>query len=238
MAVVLIVEDEPRIADLIDRTLRRHGHETLLAATGHEALDIANRSDPALIILDLGLPDLDGTAVARRLRLHSDVPILMLTARAAERDRIDGLQAGADDYVVKPFSPAELALRVDAILRRGRRDPADEVLRFDDGRLVIDLSARRVTLIDDDGSTRDVSLTPTEWQLLAAFAGRPGRVWSRAELIARARGFDFDGDERTIDSHIKNLRRKLVRGGSSGAIETVTSAGYRFSRSRDVTPDA
>ena len=230
MAVVLVVDDEVRICDLVRRYLEHDGHQVLTAGTGAEALAVGAHSDIDLVILDLRLPDIGGEEVARELRRTSDVPILMLTAKVDERDRIGGLEAGADDYVTKPFSPRELVLRVGAILRRGRDATADDpVSSFGDGTLVIDEVTRRVT---SHGTV--VDLTPTEWGVLLSLAAQPGRVCSRYELINRVRGYEFDGYERTVDSHVKNLRRKIETDPAHPVlVQTVTGVGYRLGVDRD-----
>jgi DNA-binding response OmpR family regulator len=227
---VLVVEDEYKLRELVRTYLERVGLEVFSTGSGAEALSQAATGSPDLVILDLGLPDVPGEEVAREIRATSDVPILMLTAKSDERDRIAGLELGADDYVTKPFSPRELVLRVQAILRRGR-DAGGEVgpLSFGQGQLVIDEDRRRVLV-----SGQVVDLTPTEWGLLVALARVPGRVYSRYELINRVRGYEFDGYERTVDSHIKNLRRKIETDPSEPRIvETVLSAGYRLGLNRD-----
>ncbi len=227
---VLVVEDETKLRDLLRSYFEREGMVVLSTASGSEAIDLAKRGSPDLVILDLGLPDLPGEEVARDLRNIMDVPILMLTAKASESDRIRGLELGADDYMTKPFSPRELVLRAQAILRRGR-DAAPNVnsSSFGHGTLVIDESRREV-LVEGTG----VELTPTEWGLLLALATTPGRVYSRFELINRTRGYEFEGYERTVDSHVKNLRRKIERDpGSPRIVETVLGAGYRLGLSRD-----
>ncbi len=232
MAIVLVVDDEPRIRELLCRYLEREGHAVLTAAGGAEALDIASRTAVDLVMLDLRLPDVPGEEVAAELRRRGDVPILMLTAKVDERDRITGLEAGADDYVTKPFSPRELMLRVGAILRRGRATDArtdDAPASYAGGQLVIDETRRRVTAAGDA-----VELTPTEWGLLQALAAQPGRVCSRYELINRVRGYEFEGYERTIDSHVKNLRRKIeVDPATPVFVQTVTGVGYRLGVDRD-----
>ena len=230
MAVVLVVDDEARIRDLVRRYLEHEGHQVLSAASGAEALEVAAHATVDLVVLDLRLPDVPGEEVARELRRRSDVPILMLTAKVDERDRIHGLEAGADDYVTKPFSPRELVLRVAAILRRGRTGatPAEPV-SYGQGMLTIDEAVRRVVV---NGSV--VELTPTEWGVLVALAAQPGRVCSRYELINRVRGYEFDGYERTVDSHVKNLRRKIEPDPTSPAVvQTVTGVGYRLGIDRD-----
>src|SRR5580700_439389 len=199
---VLVVEDETKLRKLLRSYFEREGMVVLSTASRSEAIDLAQRGRPDLVILDLVLADIPGEDVAQDLRRFMDVPILMLTAKASESDRIRGLELGADDYMTKPFSPRELMLRAQAILRRGREaSPSDERSSFGDGTLIID-EARREVLLDD----RPIELTPTEWSLLVALATTPGRVYSLFELINRTRGYEFEGYERTIDSHVKNLR--------------------------------
>ena len=230
MAVVLVVDDEVRIRDLVRRYLEHEGHQVLTAGSGAEALEAARRTAVDLIVLDLRLPDITGEEVAAEVRKLSEIPILMLTAKVDERDRIHGLEVGADDYVTKPFSPRELVLRVGAILRRGRSSTADAVTEsFGGGMLIIDEATRRVTV-----SGELVELTPTEWGLLLALAAQPGRVCWRYELINRVRGYEFDGYERTVDSHVKNLRRKIEPHSTQPTIvQTVTGVGYRLGLDRD-----
>ena len=230
MAVVLVVDDEVRIRDLVRRYLEHEGHQVLTAGSGAEALEVAGHTAVDLIVLDLRLPDITGEEVAAEIRTTSDIPILMLTAKVDERDRIHGLEVGADDYVTKPFSPRELVLRVRAILRRGRSSPPESPTEsFGGGSLVIDESTRRVTVNGDL-----VELTPTEWGVLLALAAQPGRVCSRYELINRVRGYEFDGYERTVDSHVKNLRRKIEPNPTQPTIvQTVTGVGYRLGLDRD-----
>ena len=230
MAVVLVVDDEVRIRDLVRRYLEHEGHQVLTAGSGAEALEAAWRTAVDLIVLDLRLPDITGEEVAAEVRKLSDIPILMLTAKVDGRDRIHGLEVGADDYVTKPFSPRELVLRVGAILRRGRSSTADAVTEsFGGGMLIIDEATRRVTV-----SGELVELTPTEWGVLLALAAQPGRVCSRYELINRVRGYEFDGYERTVDSHVKNLRRKIEPDSTQPTIvQTVTGVGYRLGLDRD-----
>lgn len=228
---VLVVEDEPKLRDLLRSYLEREGFEVFTTASGAEALTVAGKADLALVLLDLGLPDIPGEVVARELRLQSDVPIIMLTARSDERDRIAGLELGADDYMTKPFSPRELILRVQAILRRGRSGSEDsQTSSYGNAALVIDEPRREVTVRGER-----VELTPTEWAILAALARHPGRVYSRYELINRARGYEFEGYERVIDSHVKNLRRKIEADPRKPTIiRTVLGGGYRL----DITKDA
>ena len=229
MAVVLVVDDEVRIRDLVRRYLEHDGYQVLTAASGAEALDVARSTALDLIVLDLRLPDIGGEEVAREIRRRSDVPIVMLTAKVDERDRIAGLETGADDYITKPFSPRELLLRVAAILRRGRTTVAVGPASYASGQLVIDETLRQVR-----AGGVVVELTPTEWGLLLALAAQPGRVCSRYELINRVRGYEFDGYERTVDSHIKNLRRKIEPDSAHPiVVQTVTGVGYRLGVDRD-----
>jgi DNA-binding response OmpR family regulator len=227
---VLVVEDEPKLRELLRSYFEREGMVVLSTASGSEAIDLARRGQPDLVVLDLGLPDVPGEDVATEVRTFADVPILMLTAKASEADRIRGLELGADDYVTKPFSPRELMLRAQAILRRGTQaSPVNERSSFGNGELVID-GARREVLLQG----QSVELTPTEWSLLTALATTPGRVYSRFELINRTRGYEFEGYERTVDSHVKNLRRKVEPDPRSPrVIETVLGAGYRLGLTRD-----
>ena len=228
-ATVLLVEDERKLRDLVRSYLERGGFTVLSTGSGAEAISLAADAAPDLVVLDLGLPDVPGESVARELRAAGQVPILMLTARATEEDRIAGLELGADDYVTKPFSPRELVLRVQAILRRGGPASGQEIASYGDGALIIDEPRRRLTVRGEP-----VDLTPTEWGILVALATVPGRVYSRFELINRVRGYEFEGYERTIDSHVKNLRRKLEKDpGSPEIVQTVLGGGYRLSLARD-----
>ena len=229
-ATVLVVEDERKLRDFIRSYLERAGFTVLSTGSGAEAITMARAAEPDLVVLDLGLPDVSGETVASELRSMSAVPIVMLTARAAEEDRIRGLELGADDYVTKPFSPRELVLRVQAILRRGGPTAAQQgVTGYGGGELVIDEPQRLVTV---RGSA--VALTPTEWGVLFALASVPGRVYSRFELINRVRGYEFEGYERTVDSHVKNLRRKVEGDpGSPVIVQTVFGGGYRLGLAHD-----
>ncbi len=229
MATVLIVEDERKLRDFVRSYLERAGFTVLSTGSGAEAITMAAEAAPDLVVLDLGLPDVPGEAVARELRAASATPILMLTAKSTQEDRIRGLELGADDYVTKPFSPRELVLRVQAILRRGAPAAEQGVTRYGGGVLAIDEPQRLVTV---RGET--VSLTPTEWGVLVALATVPGRVYSRFELINRVRGYEFEGYERTVDSHVKNLRRKVESDpGQPQIVQTVLGGGYRLGLSRD-----
>ena len=223
-ATILVVDDEKKIRDAVRSYLERAGYSVLQADSGQRALETATRVTPDLVVLDLMLPDLSGEEVARTLREASDVPIIMLTAKAAEEDRVSGLRLGADDYLVKPFSPRELVARVEAVLRRASGAGTDGALSFDAGKLVIDRDAREV-LVDEEPAT----LTRSEFDLLLALASRPGRVFSRYELVTRVQGYDFEGYERTIDAHVKNLRRKLGDDPKQPRyVATVTGVGYKF----------
>jgi DNA-binding response OmpR family regulator len=225
---VLIVEDEQKIRDLLRGYLERAGYSVLTTGSGAEAIAMASTAAPDLLVLDLGLPDVPGEEVAREVRTTSAAAILMLTAKASEDDRIAGLELGADDYVTKPFSPQEVVLRVQAILRRSHEGPASTRRSFGDGELVIDEDRHEVEV-----RGAGVELTPTEWALLVALAGTPGRVYSRTELINRARGYEF-ASERAVDSHVKNLRRKVEDDPRDPRIvETVLGAGYRLGLPRD-----
>ena len=229
-ATVLVVEDERKLRDFIRSYLERAGFTVLSTGSGAEAITMVTAAEPDLMVLDLGLPDVPGETVARELRAISAIPILMLTAKAAEEDRIRGLELGADDYVTKPFSPRELVLRVQAILRRGGPAAAQQGLAsYGGGALVIDEPRRTVTL-----RGTSAQLTPTEWGILVTLATVPGRVYSRFELINKVRGYEFEGYERTIDSHVKNLRRKIEDDPASPRIIlTVLGGGYRLGLTRD-----
>jgi two-component system alkaline phosphatase synthesis response regulator PhoP len=221
MTSVLIVEDEPEIAGLLRSHLEPEGFRVRAVRDGEAALREVEQAVPDLVILDLVLPRLSGFEVSRRIRETSLVPIIMLTARDEEDDRISGLEQGADDYITKPFSPREVVARVQAVLRRRRRD----------GRDAIEVDGLRVDF-RGRGATRDgrpVRLTPTEWRLLEALASRPGQVLTRVQLIEQVYGHLFEGFERTVDAHIKNLRQKIEpEPRSPRYILTVYGAGYKF----------
>jgi DNA-binding response OmpR family regulator len=223
---VLVVDDEPKIVEVVASYLRKAGYAPVTAAGGAEALLVFEKERPALVILDLMLPDLSGEDVCRKLRARSRVPIIMLTAKIEDADAVRGLGLGADDYITKPFSPRQLMARVEAVLRRsaGIGAPLARVLSFNDDDLLID---------DTAGAVRkrgaSVSLTPREFRLLRLLAGNPGRVFSREELIAHALGDEFNGYDRTIDVHVKNLRRKIENDPRDPRyIVTVHGMGYRF----------
>jgi two-component system alkaline phosphatase synthesis response regulator PhoP len=219
---VLVVDDDVKTVELVRLYLNRDGYQVLTAYDGVEALRLARESCPDLIVLDLMLPDIDGLEVCRTLRHESDVPIIMLTARTTDRDKLTGLDLGADDYVTKPFSPKELAARVRAVLRRlpGERGP-EEIKR---GELSMDFTKHEAFF-----AGRPLNLTSVEFRLLGILAKEPGRVFTRASLIEEALGYDFEGFDRTIDVHIVNLRRKLEPDPSHPRyIKTVYGAGYKF----------
>jgi two-component system, OmpR family, alkaline phosphatase synthesis response regulator PhoP len=222
VTTILVVDDEPQIAEIATDYLRLAGFDVIVAADGVRALEAVRGRRPDLVVLDLGLPRLDGIDVARTIRRDSDLPIIMLTARVEEDDRLHGLEVGADDYITKPFSPRELVARVRAVLRRTEknRDTIDATA-FRAADLAIDTARMRVTRGDEV-----LDLTTTEFQLLALIARHAGRVFTRAQLLDAVRGSDAEAFDRAIDSHIKNLRRKL--GGDY--IDTVYGVGYRFAR--------
>jgi DNA-binding response OmpR family regulator len=220
---VLVVDDEPKIVEVVGDYLRRAGFSVTTAADGERAVASARARPPDLVLLDLGLPGLDGLDVARDLRRTSPVPIIMLTARGEETDRILGLELGADDYLVKPFSPRELLARVRAVLRR-TEGTLTERERFVVGDLAVDTSRREVTVGD-----REVELTATEFDLLVVLVRRPGRVFTRAQLLSAIHGVVVASYERTVDAHIKNMRRKLEPDPHRPRyVLTVHSVGYRF----------
>jgi DNA-binding response OmpR family regulator len=228
-ATILLVEDERKLRDLVRSYLERAGFMVLSTGSGAEALSLAESGSPDLLILDLGLPDVPGETIARDVRDAGNTPILMLTAKSDEESRVRGLELGADDYVTKPFSPRELVLRAQAILRRGGQSQDLGVTSYGNRVLVID-EPRRAVLVRAAG----VDLTPTEWGILVALAAVPGRVYSRFELVNRVRGYEFEGYERIIDSHVKNLRRKIEDDpGNPEIVKTVLGGGYRLGLTRD-----
>jgi len=219
---VLVVDDDVKTVELVRLYLDRDGYQVLTAYDGVEALRLARESRPDLIVLDLMLPDIDGLEVCRTLRHESDVPVIMLTARTTDQDKLTGLDLGADDYVTKPFSPKELAARVRAVLRRlpGERGPEE----IKSGELSMDFMKHEAWL-----AGRPLNLTSVEFKLLGILAKEPGRVFSRASLIEEALGYDFEGFDRTIDVHILNLRRKLEPDPSHPKyIKTIYGVGYKF----------
>ena len=228
-ATVLLVEDEPELRELIRSYLERAGFTVLSTGSGAEAITLTTSAAPDLVILDLALPDVPSQTVARQMRVTGPVPVLMLTARAAEEDGIAALDPGADDYVIKPFSPQELVLRVQAILRRGGSVAGPGPASYGGGTLLIDEPRREVTV-----RGAGVELTPTEWGILVALATVPGRVYTGYELINRVRGKEFGGQQRTVDTHVKNLRGKVEENpGSPRIVQTVLGRGYRLGLARD-----
>lgn len=226
---ILIVEDDRNIAALVDRYLAREGFLTIQAHDGNTALSLAMRQPPLMVILDVMLPGLDGWEVCRALRRESDVPILMLTAREAEMDRVVGLSIGADDYVVKPFSPRELVERVKAILRRVKTVPGPAGGALEHGGLKLDPESREVTM-----AGTPIALTPSEFQLLQALMGRPGKVFTRDELLSRLHRDGVSVIDRVIDVHIGKLRHKIEPDPSKPRfIRTVHGVGYRFAGPSD-----
>jgi DNA-binding response OmpR family regulator len=250
MKTILVVDDEPKIVQLARDYLEHAGYAVVTAADGRAALEAIGVAAPDLVVLDLGLPEIDGLEVTRRLRRDGEIPILMLTARDDEIDKLLGLELGADDYMTKPFSPRELVARVRAILRRtdqagasgaaasgtasatgggprGTADAGGVVLRA--GEVTIGVDRMRVEV-----AGRDVDLTPTEFQLLVALARRPGRILTRSQLLDAVHGVAFESYERAIDTHVKNLRRKLEPDPRLPRfVLTVHGVGYRFADDRD-----
>jgi DNA-binding response OmpR family regulator len=222
---VVVVDDDASVQEVTRAYLERDGYLVYVAGTAAEGLAVAERVKPGLVVLDLMLPDRSGEDVCREIRERSDVPILMLTAKASEDERVAGLALGADDYLTKPFSPRELVARVRAILRRTQIEtPLVELLSFDEGALEIDTVQHEVRR---DGEP--VELTPNEYKLLQTLARYPGRVYSRFELINHVQGYEYEGYERTIDAHVKNLRKKIEPDPKRPRyVETVFGAGYRL----------
>ena len=225
---IVVIDDEPSVQDVVRAYLEKDGYHVFVAGNGRDGLALAERTKPGLVVLDLMLPDIAGEEICREIRSRSDVPILMLTAKSAEDERVNGLAIGADDYLTKPFSPRELVARVRAILRRtqGGETPLVETLSFDGGRLEIDTVAHEVRL-----ERQLVDLTPNEYRLLVTLARYPGRAYSRFELINHVQGYDFEGYERTIDAHVKNLRKKVETDPKHPRyVETVFGVGYRHAK--------
>ncbi len=224
---ILIADDEPEIVKLVRAYLEAAGYRVVTAKDGREALVVTRHEKPDLIILDLTMPEMDGIEFTRRLRQEKNTPIIMLTARVEETDRIIGLELGADDYVTKPFSPREIVARVRAVLRRVQPEPeASEVLRADD--LILDRSEHTVTI-----AGQGVDLTPTEFDLLAILMANPSRAFSRMELLERLQGEAYAPYERTVDAHIKNLRAKIESDPACPRyILTVFGVGYKFAKDK------
>jgi two-component system OmpR family response regulator len=222
MPKILIADDEPNIREVIAFALERAGHATATARNGSEALQQFRRAPPDLVVLDVGMPEMDGLEVCRQIRKSSDVPILFLSARDEEIDRVLGLEIGGDDYVTKPFSARELVARVNVILKRARGDAARPVV-LGHGKVALD-AARHVVRFDG----REVALTALEFGILAAFLARPELVFSRAQIMTAAYGAGTYVSERTIDSHIRNLRAKFAEAGCTDIVETVHGVGFRL----------
>ena len=230
MDKILIVEDDLKTSNLLKLYLRQAGYKAEIANDGYTGLDMARRMQPDLIVLDLMLPNLDGLDICRLLRMETNVPIIILTAKSTEDDVLRGLELGADDYIAKPFSPREVVARVKTVLRRVQESsmtgPQKE-LTF--GELIINLTRHEVAIKGDV-----VHLTPKEFKLLETLAKEPGRAFSRLELVERAFGYDYEGLERTVDAHVMNLRKKIERDHTNpNYVETVYGVGYRFMERRD-----
>ncbi len=226
MSTVLIVEDEKELANVLKAYLERSGYEVLMAHRGDHGLEIWENQNPDMVLLDLNLPGIDGIDIARKIRQTSDTPMIMVTARVEEVDRLLGLELGADDYITKPFSPREVVARVKAVLRRVERvpEPSKDVLKVGD--LVID---QEEYFVRQAGEV--LELTPTEFSLLSTMANQPGRAFSRLQLLEAIQGVAYEGYERSIDAHIKNLRAKLGDDSKNPQyIETVFGIGYRMKK--------
>ncbi|MBA3472915.1 MAG: response regulator transcription factor [Rubrobacter sp.] len=227
---MLVVDDEPKLVAVVRAYMESDGFRVVAAGDGKEALERFRQARPDLVVLDLMMPEMDGLEVCRHLRRESDVPIIMLTARAEEVDELLGLELGADDYVAKPFSPRALLARVRAVLRRASSEAADEEASVVLGPLRLDQSRHEATW---DGEP--LPLTPTEFRLLVVLARRPKRVFDRLELLERIQGEAYAGFERTVDAHVKNLRKKLAGAGGEAAaasIATVPGVGYKMENPR------
>jgi len=215
---ILIVDDEPQIVEICRDYLKAAGYDIVTASNGSKGLTLARREKPDLIVLDLMMPEMDGLDVCREIRRESNVPIIMLTARVEETDKLIGLELGADDYITKPFSPRELVARVRVVLRRAANTPDNEIIRA--GEVELDRAHYEVHLPD-----KTVSLTSTEFEILATLMSQPGRIFSRAQLLIATHGITFESLERAIDSHVRNLRHKLE---PAELIVTVHGVGYKF----------
>ena len=222
---IMIVDDEKRLVSLVESYLAQEGYRVVSANNGKEALPIASREKPDLIILDIMMPEMDGYGFMREHRKEMDTPIILLTARVDDDERVIGLELGADDYITKPFRPRELVARVRAVLRRaGKTEPQGKMLQVAD--ITLDRDMREVTV-----ASKSVDLTPSEFDLMTALMTSPGRVFSRLDLLDIIQGVRYEGYERTIDTHIKNLRAKIESDPRSPRyIETVYGVGYRFKR--------
>jgi len=224
VARIVLVDDDANLRHTLGYALRQEGFEVFAAEDGERGLEAFHQSRPDVVLLDVMLPNLDGFEVCRRIRKESDVPILMLTARDTELDKVVGLELGADDYLAKPFSTRELVARVRALLRRTRQTAAPVGERLESAGLLLDAVRHRVTL-----EGREISLKPKEFDLLAFFMAHPGQVFGREQLLASVWGYDFAGDSRTVDTHVKTLREKLDDDAEHPLwIDTVRGVGYRF----------
>ncbi len=228
MTRILIVEDHEQIAEGVRAYLTNEGYEAMVARDGEEGLRLALSEQPDLVVLDLMLPKVDGLEVCRRLRGELSVPIIMLTAKVEETDKLIGLEVGADDYITKPFSPRELVARIRAVLRRTTA-ATQSPRRIEEGPVVIDMERHALEV-----AGREVVLTHSEFMILALLAGHPGRVFSRERLVEELRGDGFGAYDRTIDMHVANIRKKLREAVRTPLIHTVIGAGYKF----EVKPDA
>lgn len=225
MQKILVVEDERKIAELLAGYLRSEGHVVLVAHDGKRAMALFEAEAPDLILLDVMLPEMTGLEVCRAVRQKSDVPIIMLTARNDELDKLLGLELGADDYITKPFSLREVAARIRAVSRRWRRETEAEQLSLE--ALELDVGQRRFFV-----SGTEVQLTPTEFRMMEMFMRSPGRVYTRSQLLEGAMDETFAGYERSIDTHIRNLRRKLEKEGAEDYVVTVFGVGYKIEKQR------
>ena len=215
---ILIVDDETQIVDICKDYLKAAGYETITASDGVQGVALARREKPDLIVLDLMMPEMDGLDVCREIRRESNVPIIMLTARVEETDKLIGLELGADDYITKPFSPRELVARIRVVLRRAANSPDNDIIRAGD--VELDRAHYEVNLPD-----KTIPLTSTEFEILATLMSQPGRIFSRAQLLTATHGITFESLERAIDSHVRNLRHKLE---PAELIVTVHGVGYKF----------
>ncbi|OGO19404.1 MAG: DNA-binding response regulator [Chloroflexi bacterium RBG_16_48_8] len=222
---ILVVDDEQRLVSVVKAYLEQEGFRVVMALNGREAIHVARQEKPDLIILDIMMSEMDGYEFLRLHRKERDTPVIMLTARVADDEKVIGLELGADDYVTKPFKPRELIARIRAVLRRvGKTEPIAEILRV--GHITLDRDSHTVKVED-----QFIDLTPSEFDLLATLMSSPGRAFSRLDLLDRLQGIAFEGYERTIDVHIKNLRAKIEEDPRSPCyVETVYGVGYRFSR--------
>ena len=222
---IMVVDDEKRLVSLVESYLTQEGYRVVSAYNGREALTVAQKEKPDLIVLDVMMPEMDGYEFMRKHRAENNTPIIMLTARVDDDDKVIGLEVGADDYITKPFRPRELVARVRAVLRRaGEKEPSAKILKAAD--IILDRDSRTVNVAE-----KFVELTPSEFDILTALISSPGRVYSRLDLLDIIQGIRYEGYERTIDTHIKNLRGKIEeKPRSPKYIETVYGVGYRFKR--------